>query len=66
MSNMGILSLMDAAQPKRRWSNWTDNRHLTSEVMKRYNDQKNYERRGAKRQFRLRPLEPTAKKGETQ
>ena len=61
MSNMGILSLMDAAQPKRQWSVWTDNRHLTSEVMKRYNDQKDYEARCAKRKG-VRSLKQRANK----
>ena len=46
---LGLTELMRAARPKQRWSNWTDNRHLTTEVMKRYNDQKDYEARCAKR-----------------
>ena len=47
---MGLgLTRLDAARPKRQWSVWTDNRHLVSEVMKRYNNQKDYEARCAKR-----------------
>ena len=49
MSNMGIIAAMNAARPKRQWTIWTDNRHLTTEVMKRYNDQRDYEARCAKR-----------------
>ena len=60
MSNMGILSLMDAAQPKRQWSVWTDNRYLVSTVMKRYNDQKDYEARCAKRRRGVRSLKQRA------
>jgi hypothetical protein len=61
MSNMGILSLMEAIQPKRQWTVWTDNRHLTTEVMKRYNTQKDYEARCARRR-RLRGSTGSANK----
>ena len=46
---LGLTEFLRAARPKQRWSTWTDNRHLVSEVMKRYNDQKGYEARCAKR-----------------
>ena len=49
---LGLTELMRAARPKRQWTVWTDNRHLTTEVMKRYNDQKDYEARCAKRRMR--------------